>query len=75
MKWKLFSIDIENSHPSYCVRCGKTIIPWKDYYGLCFECNNKMETIVDGKGKIPWNHNMNFSSRNDEKGYNLFNSK
>lgn len=80
-KWKLFpkmDIDVlydqENSHPSYCVRCGKPIrIPWKNYYGLCFECNNKIETTVDGK--IPWNHTMNFSSRNDERGYNLFNSK
>lgn len=82
-KWKLFPrigldvpYDPENPHPSYCVRCGKEIrIPWKNYYGLCFECNNKIETTVGGK--IPWNYTTvtNFSSRNDERGYNLFNSK
>ena len=79
-KWKLFpkiGVDVpygpENPHPSYCVRCGKTIIPWKNYYGHCFECNNKKETTV--KSKIPWKHTKNFSSINNERGYNLFNSK
>ncbi len=80
-KWKLFpkigvdvSYDSDKLNYSHCVRCGKEIrIPWKNYYGLCFECNNKIETTVEGK--IPWNHTMNFSSRNDERGYNLFNRR
>lgn len=89
-KWNIFprlglnvSYDSENPHTLYCSRCGKVIrIPWKNYghrypwrnCGLCFECNEKEET--ETWGKIPWNRNMNkFSSRNDERGYNLFNSK
>lgn len=77
------SYDSESPHTLYCSRCGKVIrIPWKNYgwrslwknYGLCSECNEKVET--ETCGKIPWNRNMNkFSSRNDERGYNLFNSK
>ena len=82
-KWDIFPrINLkvaENPHNVYCERCGKPIrIPWKNYghryCGLCFECNEKVET--ETCGKIPWNRNMNnFSSRNDERGYNLFNSK
>ena len=85
-KWDIFprlSLSVENPHTLCCARCGKVIrIPWKNYghrypwgnYGLCFECNEKIET--ETRGKIPWNRNMNnFSSRNDERGYNLFNSK
>ena len=77
-KWDIFPrINLkvaEDPHTLYCARCGKPIrIPWKNY-GLCFECNEEMET--ETRGKIPWNHNMNnFSSRNDERGYHLFNSK
>ena len=73
----------EDSNALCCIRCGKVIrIPWKNYghrypwgnCGLCFECNEKEET--ETCGKIPWNRNMNkISSRNDERGYNLFNSK
>ena len=83
-KWDIFprlSLSVENPHTLCCARCGKVIrIPWKNYgyhypwknYGLCFECKEEIETW----GKIPWNCNMNkFSSRNDERGYNLFNSK
>ena len=85
-KWNIFprlSLSVENPHTLCCARCGKVIrIPWKNYghrypwgnCGLCFECNEKEET--ETWGKIPWNRNMNkFSSRNDERGYNLFNSK
>ena len=86
-KWDIFprlGLDVaEDPNALCCIRCGKPIrIPWKNYghrypwgnYGLCFECNEKEET--ETWGKIPWNHNMNkFSSRNDERGYNLFNSK
>ena len=85
-KWDIFprlSLSVENPHTLCCARCGKVIrIPWKNYghrypwrnCGLCFECNEKEET--ETWGKIPWNRNMNkFSSRNDERGYNLFNSK
>ena len=86
-KWNIFPrINLkvaEDPHTLYCERCGKPIrIPWKNYghqfpwenYGLCFECNEKIET--ETWGKIPWNRTMNnFSSRNDERGYNLFNSK
>jgi hypothetical protein len=80
-KWNIFPrigldvpYDPDKPNYSHCVRCGKEIkIPWKNYYGLCFECNNKIETTVDSK--IPWNHTVNFSFRNDERGYNLFNSK
>ena len=86
-KWDIFprlTLDVaEDPHTLYCARCGKPIrIPWKNYghhypwgnYELCFECNEKVET--ETWGKIPWNRNMNnFSSRNDERGYNLFNSK
>ena len=86
-KWDIFPrINLkvaEDPHTLYCARCGKPIrIPWKNYeshypwknYGLCFECNEEMET--ETRGKIPWNRNMNnFSSRNDERGYHLFNSK
>ena len=77
-KWNIFPrINLngaEDSNALCCIRCGKVIrIPWKNY-GLCFECNEKMET--EARGKIPWNRTMNnFSSRNDERGYNLFNSK
>ena len=83
-KWNIFprlSLSVENPHTLCCARCGKVIrIPWKNYgyhypwrnCGLCFECKEEIETW----GKIPWNRNMNkFSSRNDERGYNLFNSK
>ena len=89
-KWNIFprlnlnvSYGSENPYTLYCARCGKAIrIPWKNYeshfpwknYGLCSECNEKIKT--ETWGKIPWNRNMNnFSSRNDERGYNLFNSK
>ena len=86
-KWDIFprlTLDIaEDPNALCCIRCGKVIrIPWKNYghrypwgnCGLCFECNEKGET--ETRGKIPWNRNMNnFSSRNDERGYNLFNSK
>ena len=87
-KWKIFpriglnvSYNPENPHTLYCARCGKVIrIPWKNYghhypwgnCGLCFECNEKINTDVEGK--IPWNHNHT-SSRNDDRGYDLFNSK
>ena len=89
-KWSIFprnglnvSYGSENPYTLYCARCGKAIrIPWKNYgcfspwknYNLCFESNDKVETEV--KSKIPWDHTMDSpSSRNDEKGYNLFNSK
>ena len=86
-KWDIFprlTLDVaEDPNALCCARCGKVIrIPWKNYghrypwgnCGLCFECNEKVET--ETWGKIPWNRNMNnFSSRNDERGYNLFNSK
>ena len=87
-KWNIFprlglnvSYGSESSHTLYCSRCGKVIrIPWKNYgyhypwenYGLCSECNEKRE--IDFKGRIPWKH-ASTSSRNDERGYNLFNSK
>lgn len=84
-KWNIFPrINLkvaEDPHNVYCERCGKPIrIPWKNYghqfpwenYGLCFECNEKINTDIEGK--IPWNHNHT-SSRSDERGYNLFNSK
>ena len=84
-KWDIFTrINLngaEDSNALCCIRCGKVIrIPWKNYghhypwrnCGLCFECNKKMET--EARGKIPWKHNST-SSRNDEKGYDLFNSK
>ena len=86
-KWDIFTRinlnGVEDPNALCCIRCGKVIrIPWKNYghhypwanYGLCFECNEKGET--ETWGKIPWNRNMNnFSSGNDERGYNLFNSK
>ena len=78
-KWNIFprlglnvSYGSENPYTLYCSRCGKVIrIPWKNY-GLCSECNEKRE--IDFKGRIPWKH-ASTSSRNDERGYNLFNSK
>lgn len=85
-KWDIFTrinLDVaEDPNALCCIRCGKVIrIPWKKYghrypwenYGLCFECNEKIET--ETWGKIPWSHTMNNSSRNDEIVYNLFNSK
>ena len=88
-KWKIFpriglnvSYGSENPHTLYCARCGKAIrIPWKNYesrcpwknYGLCSECNEKIKT--ETWGKIPWNHHTYVFSRNDERGYDLFNSK
>lgn len=86
-KWDIFprlTLDVaEDPNASCCIRCGKVIrIPWKNYRhrypwencGLCFECNEKINTDIEGK--IPWNRNMNnFSSRNDDRGYNLFNSR
>lgn len=86
-KWDIFprlTLDVaEDPNASCCIRCGKVIrIPWKNYRhrypwgncGLCFECNEKINTDIEGK--IPWNRNMNnFSYRNDERGYNLFNSR
>lgn len=87
-KWNIFprlnlnvSYGSENPYTLYCARCGKVIrIPWKNYgshrpwknYGLCSECNEKVE--IDFKGRIPWKHTST-SSRNDERGYDLFNSK
>lgn len=84
-KWNIFPrINlkvVEDPHNVYCARCGKPIrIPWKNYghqfpwenYGLCFECNEKEE--IDFKGRIPWK-DTSTSSRNDDRGYNLFNSK
>ena len=87
-KWNIFprnglnvSYGSENPHTLYCSRCGKVIrIPWKNYghrylwknNGLCFECSEKVETEI--WGKIPWKHTST-SSRNDERGYDLFNSK
>ena len=84
-KWDIFTrINLngaEDSNALCCIRCGKVIrIPWKNYghhypwknYGLCSECNEKRE--IDFKGRIPWKHTST-SSRNDEKGYDLFNSK
>ena len=78
-KWSIFprnglnvSYGSENPYTLYCSRCGKVIrIPWKNY-GLCSECNEKRE--IDFKGRIPWKHTST-SSRNDERGYDLFNSK
>lgn len=85
-KWDIFPrINLkvaEDPHTLYCARCGKPIrIPWKNYghhypwknYGLCFECNEKIET--ETRDRIPWRTMNIFSSRNDERGYNLFNSK
>ena len=85
-KWDIFprlTLDVaEDPNALCCIRCGKVIrIPWKNYghhypwgnCGLCFECNEKMET--EARGKIPWRTMNNFSSRSDERGYNLFNSK
>ena len=80
-KWDIFprlTLDVaEDPNALCCIRCGKVIrIPWKNYghrypwgnCGLCSECNEKVET--ETCGKIPWNRTMNnFSSRNDEKGY------
>lgn len=87
-KWNIFprnglnvSYGSENPHTLYCSRCGKVIrIPWKNYgwrslwkkQGLCSECSEKEEIYF--KGRIPWKHNST-SSRNDERGYDLFNSK
>lgn len=87
-KWNIFprnglnvSYGSENPYTLYCARCGKAIrIPWKNYgwrslwknYGLCSECSEKGE--IDFKGRIPWKHTST-SSRNDERGYDLFNSK
>lgn len=87
-KWNIFprltlnvSYGSENPYTLYCARCGKAIrIPWKNYgwrslwknYGLCSECNEKEEIYF--KGRIPWKHTST-SSRNDERGYDLFNSK
>lgn len=88
-KWNIFprnglnvSYGSENPYTLYCARCGKAIrIPWKNYgshhpwknYGLCSECNEKIKT--ETWGKIPWNHHTYAFSRNDERGYDLFNSK
>ena len=83
-KWDIFtriSLNPENPHTLYCSRCGKVIrIPWKNYgshrpwknYELCSECNEKIKT--ETWGRIPWKHTST-SSRNDERGYDLFNSK
>ena len=87
-KWSIFprnglnvSYGSKNPYTLYCSRCGKVIrIPWKNYgwrslwknYELCSECSEKGE--IDFKGKIPWK-NTSTSSRNDERGYDLFNSK
>ena len=79
-KWSIFprngsnvSYGSENPYTLYCARCGKAIrIPWKNY-GLCSECNEKIKT--ETWGKIPWNHHTYVFSRNDERGYDLFNSK
>ena len=84
-KWDIFprlTLDVaEDPNALYCSRCGKPIrIPWKNYgchypwekYGLCSECNEKRE--IDFTGRIPWKHTST-SSRNDERGYDLFNSK
>ena len=85
-KWSIFprnglNYGSENPYTLYCSRCGKVIrIPWKNYgwrslwkkQRLCFECNEKIET--ETWGKIPWKHTST-SSRNDERGYDLFNSK
>ena len=78
-KWNIFprnglnvSYGSENPYTLYCARCGKAIrIPWKNYE-LCSECNEKIKTEI--WGKIPWKHTST-SSRNDERGYDLFNSK
>ena len=74
-KWNIFprlSLSVENPHTLCCARCGKVIrIPWGNCE-LCSECNEKRE--IDFKGRIPWKHNST-SSRNDERGYDLFNSK
>ena len=74
-KWNIFprlSLSVENPHTLCCARCGKVIrIPWKNYE-LCSECNEKRE--IDFKGRIPWKRTST-SSRNDERGYDLFNSK
>ena len=85
-KWDIFprlTLDVaEDPYTLYCARCGKAIrIPWKNYeshypwknYGLCSECNEKIKT--ETWGKIPWNHHTYAFSRNDERGYDLFNSK
>ena len=88
-KWNIFprnglnvSYGSENPYTLYCARCGKVIrIPWKNYgwhslwkkQGLCSECNEKIKT--ETWGKIPWNHHTYAFSRNDERGYDLFNSK
>ena len=88
-KWNIFprlnlnvSYGSENPYTLYCARCGKAIrIPWKNYEshfpwkndGLCSECNEKIKT--ETWGKIPWNHHTYAFSRNDERGYDLFNSK
>ena len=87
-KWDIFpknglnvSYGSENPYTLYCSRCGKVIrIPWKNYgwrslwkkQGLCSECSEKEEIYF--KGRIPWKHTST-SSRNDERGYDLFNSK
>ena len=84
-KWDIFTritLDgAEDPNALCCIRCGKVIrIPWKNYgshrpwknYGLCSECNEKVE--IDFKGRIPWKYTST-SSRNDERGYDLFNSK
>ena len=75
-KWDIFTRinlnGVEDPNALCCIRCGKVIrIPWKNYE-LCSECNEKRE--IDFKGRIPWKRTST-SSRNDERGYDLFNSK
>lgn len=51
----------------HCIRCGKVIrIPWKNYYGLCEECDG-----IVAKGDYPWETYQIVWG--DDKGYNLFN--
>ena len=51
----------------HCIRCGKVIrIPWKNYYGLCEECDG-----ITAKSYLPWD--VFLTTSEDNKGYNLFN--
>jgi len=54
-----------------CQRCGKPIIaPWKNFYGLCEECN---KTLPQDMRRIPWKIHKPIIRRVGDRGQaNLF---
>lgn len=70
-KDKAFGKDVayENELRTHCHKCGRELrIPWKSFYNLCYECNEKLLHEYNG---IPWKRSL-VSDDVGERRYSIF---